>query len=133
MRMHCNIMASNATISSETDRHTRGSCLCGKVTFEIVGEPFIRGMCHCINCKRTSGAPFSANCYFPLNVSSIACISCCYKLSLDAALQRVTIRGEEHSKTYIDGATLHGSKLERVFCATCGSSYPWEQREGHGF
>ena len=33
-----------------------GSCLCGRVRFEVL-EPFaVIGLCHCTNCKKVSGA-----------------------------------------------------------------------------
>lgn len=39
----------------------KGSCLCGKVRFEISGE--IRNMvyCHCSQCRKAQGSAFAAN------------------------------------------------------------------------
>ena len=36
-----------------------GSCLCGKVTFEISGEPYSLSYCHCSRCRKVAGV-FSA-------------------------------------------------------------------------
>jgi hypothetical protein len=36
-----------------------GSCLCGKVKFEISGEPFSLSYCHCSRCRKAAGV-FSA-------------------------------------------------------------------------
>jgi len=40
---------------------TRGSCLCGAVTFEIVGKTTEIGMCHCSKCRKVSGVASNAN------------------------------------------------------------------------
>ena len=37
-----------------------GGCLCGRLRYEVKGEPFNRTNCHCSICRRTSGAPFVA-------------------------------------------------------------------------
>jgi hypothetical protein len=35
-----------------------GGCFCGALRYEIEGEPMGVTHCHCIHCRRTSGAPF---------------------------------------------------------------------------
>ena len=35
-----------------------GGCLCGKVRYRLLEEPHHRCDCHCIDCRRASGAPF---------------------------------------------------------------------------
>ena len=37
-----------------------GGCACGQLTFETRGEPKRVGLCHCMTCRKISGAPFSA-------------------------------------------------------------------------
>jgi hypothetical protein len=34
-----------------------GGCACGAVRYELSGEPFACGWCHCTTCQRLSGAP----------------------------------------------------------------------------
>lgn len=36
----------------------QGGCLCGAVRYEAIGEPFHITHCHCLDCRRSSGAPF---------------------------------------------------------------------------
>lgn len=36
----------------------RGGCLCGSVRYEAAGQPFNITHCHCLDCRRSSGAPF---------------------------------------------------------------------------
>ena len=38
----------------------QGGCFCGKIRYEVTGEPFNRTNCHCAICRRTSAAPFVA-------------------------------------------------------------------------
>lgn len=38
----------------------RGGCMCGAVRFEAAGEPDRVGICHCLDCRKFSGAPFGA-------------------------------------------------------------------------
>jgi hypothetical protein len=34
-----------------------GGCYCGAVRYEADGAPFHRTLCHCVDCRRVSGAP----------------------------------------------------------------------------
>lgn len=34
-----------------------GGCLCGEIRYEADGEPFDVAVCHCVTCRRASGAP----------------------------------------------------------------------------
>ena len=76
----------------ETTR--RGGCNCGKVRLEVHGEPIRTGLCHCLTCRKETGAPFMAF----------------------AAWDRrqVTVTGETGSWA---ATTDH-----RHFCPACGSS-----------
>lgn len=33
-----------------------GGCLCGQVRFEVRGEPYAIGICHCMECRKATGA-----------------------------------------------------------------------------
>lgn len=37
-----------------------GGCLCGAVRYQLRGEPYVAGLCHCTTCRKLSGAPFVA-------------------------------------------------------------------------
>jgi hypothetical protein len=37
-----------------------GGCLCGKIRYQIEGDPFASDYCHCRICQRQTGAPVSA-------------------------------------------------------------------------
>jgi len=37
-----------------------GSCFCGKVKFEVTGEPAAMGYCHCSSCRHWSAGPVNA-------------------------------------------------------------------------
>ncbi|MBU0669971.1 MAG: GFA family protein [Alphaproteobacteria bacterium] len=34
-----------------------GGCHCGAIRYEISGEPLNHALCHCVDCRRASGAP----------------------------------------------------------------------------
>jgi hypothetical protein len=38
----------------------RGGCHCGQVRYEVAGRPHHATLCHCTDCRRTSGAPMVA-------------------------------------------------------------------------
>jgi hypothetical protein len=45
--------------SAEGDKSMlRGGCLCGRIRYEVTGEPFHQTSCHCSMCRRAAGAPF---------------------------------------------------------------------------
>ena len=71
-----------------------GGCACGQLTFQAHGEPKRVGLCHCLTCRKISGAPFNAFAIFPVD--------------------RVTITGEVRTWS----AT---PESERCFCPACGS------------
>jgi hypothetical protein len=77
-----------------------GRCLCGGVTYSVDAEPLIQAACHCTDCQRQTGNPFSVVVGVPraaLNVEGSTLAS------------YVTI-GEDH-----------GGETERNFCSACGS------------
>lgn len=76
-----------------------GSCLCGKVKFEISGAPFSLSYCHCSRCRKAAGV-FSA-------------------VLIGKSDDLVVTQGQEViSKFKADT----DAKFERCFCKECGTS-----------
>ena len=72
-----------------------GGCHCGAVRYEMTAEVAHHALCHCIDCRKASGAPATAWAM--------------------AAADQVTITGEP--LTY--ASSEHG---RRLFCGACGTS-----------
>lgn len=98
----------NLTIMSVAPSHSpfrsRGSCLCGAVTYTLSESPQKSVLCHCINCKKISGSAFLTNDWYPAEA-----------LEVEATPQ-------SNLKTYADkGLDLNKGQLLRHFCGNCGS------------
>ena len=88
------------------DRYA-GSCLCGKVQFEIHGRFERFYLCHCGYCRKDTGSAHAANLF-----------------SASAALHWIS--GEEEVRQFNLPATRHS----RSFCGSCGSALPTLQMNG---
>jgi hypothetical protein len=75
----------------------KGSCLCGGVHYEAEGPLLFMGRCHCVQCRKASGAEFATN------------------GSVKADTFRI-VSGEEWLGRY-ESSPGHA----RVFCRRCGS------------
>jgi hypothetical protein len=75
-------------------RNRTGGCNCGKVRFQVEGDPIRVGICHCQICRKDTGSSFN---FFAVWSS-----------------KNVAIVGDTESWIH---STDH-----RHFCATCGSS-----------
>lgn len=42
------------------EKRRSGGCLCGAVRFEVRGEPYQVGLCHCADCRKVTGSLFLA-------------------------------------------------------------------------
>ena len=42
-----------------------GQCLCGAIRYQLSGEPRAVTLCHCVDCRLSSGAPMVAWAMFP--------------------------------------------------------------------
>lgn len=75
-----------------------GGCLCGAVRYRAKGSPVLQAVCHCRNCQRQSGTPFS----------------------VVVAVEADSLQVEGKLKVYVDhGAS--GNEVLRRFCPDCGS------------
>jgi hypothetical protein len=77
-----------------------GRCLCGSVTYSADAAPVVQAVCHCTDCQRQTGNPFSV------------------------------IVGVPRAAFHVEGSTLasfattgedHGGETHRSFCSACGS------------
>jgi hypothetical protein len=76
-----------------------GGCVCGAVRYECTSEPLLMTKCHCRDCQRTSGGPYSADVIVPISAF------------------RVTKGTIQHFGTPSTGGGLN----QRGFCPKCGS------------
>lgn len=77
---------------------TIGGCLCGNARYSIDGDPLLVAICHCRNCQKQSGAPFS----------------------VVAGVAETALRLQGNTRTFLDQGDS-GAMVERVFCPACGS------------
>lgn len=78
---------------------TKGSCNCGKVTVTLDEVPDSTLLCHCYNCRKSSGGIFSVNLIVPKG-----------KFHIDGEI-----------KEYKDPNSDSGNIATRYFCPNCGS------------
>jgi hypothetical protein len=50
----------------------KGGCACGKFRFEARGEAYRAGLCYCITCRKSHGAPFNYFVVFPAESVTIS-------------------------------------------------------------
>jgi hypothetical protein len=81
-------------------RPITGRCLCGSVTYSADAEPVFQAVCHCTDCHRQTGNPFSVIVGVP---------GAAFKVEGSTLAAFVTI-GEDH-----------GGETQRNFCSSCGS------------
>jgi len=81
----------------------KGGCLCGAVAFEVAGTLPQPNACHCSQCRKQSGH---------------------YWASIDVARDAVTIHGTDNLTWF-----RSSEKVQRGFCATCGSFLFWDPIE----
>lgn len=77
----------------------KGSCLCGKIKFQISGEPFSLSYCHCSRCRKAAGV-FSA-------------------VLVGKADDFLVTEGRSSIAKFSPSSDW---KFERCFCKTCGTS-----------
>ena len=76
-----------------------GGCLCGAVRYECQAEPVVAGHCHCIDCRKSSGAGHCAHMGVPKKA--------------------VRVTGEV---AVYDRPADSGNVVSRGFCPTCGAA-----------
>jgi hypothetical protein len=76
-----------------------GGCACGAIRYEAAAEPVVMLRCHCRDCQRSSGGPFSSFVIVPA----------------------VAFRLLQGSLRFHDSPSERGGKTHRGFCPECGS------------
>ena len=85
---------------SGATRPITGRCLCGAVSYSVDAEPVVQAACHCTDCQRQTGNPFSAIVGVPRDAFEV--------------------EGDSIA-TYTTTGDDHGGDTDRSFCSTCGS------------
>ena len=85
------------------DYPREGGCICGRVRYRIDGEPLGSAICHCVSCRRASGAQSVAWLTFPLEEFSF-------------------VSGDPREYRSSPG-------VSRTFCDNCGTSLTYGQDE----
>lgn len=78
-------------------------CSCGALTLTLSGPSKLVVACHCLDCQRRTGAPFSVGAFYPVDT--------------------VAISGP--AKEFTRDATS-GGKVHTYFCPDCGSTVYWQ-------
>ena len=76
----------------------KGGCLCGSVRFSCAAQPDYTFYCHCSDCQRTAGSPFSVELMVKSETFAVA-----------GNLNTHTVTGDS------------GNDVHRHFCPQCGS------------
>ncbi|KAJ5520259.1 hypothetical protein N7463_000712 [Penicillium fimorum] len=75
-----------------------GSCYCGNVRIELTGEPVTASLCHCLDCRKLTGGPFSYNVVVKIS-----------DLKITGDPKQVSKTGDS------------GSEIKNYFCSECGT------------
>jgi len=87
---------------------TRGSCLCGAVSYQFEGPEFIFQYCHCSRCRKTTGSAYSPNIIVDPNHFE-------------------WLGGEDMLGRFDHPEAKH---FATSFCKQCGSNLPWLSKTG---
>ena len=77
-------------------------CQCGEFRVITSGEPYMVNICHCQDCQRRSGVPWTSNAYY----------------------KKTSVRLEGPYNVYTRVSAV-GRKLNNHFCPTCGATVCW--------
>jgi hypothetical protein len=77
-----------------------GRCLCGGVAYSVNADPVVQAVCHCTDCQRQTGNPFSVIVGVPRDA--------------------FTVSGDTLASFSTTGSD-HGGETKRHFCSACGS------------
>lgn len=85
----------------------KGSCLCSKISFEVVNAFDKMFLCSCEQCRQITGSAFASNLFI--------------------AIDRFNwLSGGDAIVTY----QMPGRDISKSFCRVCGSGVPWASGDG---
>ncbi len=84
---------------SKTSIRIAGACACGAIRYEAGAEPVFMLNCHCRDCQRSSGGPFSSFVIVPADAFQVV----------------------QGSLRYHASPSERGGATRRGFCPDCGS------------
>lgn len=120
------------------ERTISGGCLCGAVRYQGSAEPAFVAFCHCRDCQKASGGPYSANVAVPAGSVSVTGPVKQHCASGERPLVRNFCSGCG-AQIMIEGGSLTGLRLIQagtlddpswvepsvhIFCA---SAQPWDR------
>ena len=76
-----------------------GSCVCGAIRYECTARPLAMLNCHCRDCQRVSGGPYTPVVYMPAG----------------------SVRFTKGTPKYFDTPSVASGHNHRSFCPDCGS------------
>jgi hypothetical protein len=76
-----------------------GGCACGAIRYEVMAEPLVMFNCHCRDCQKTTGGPYTPVFYVPAKAFKIT----------------------KGSPQYYDTTSEMVGENQRGFCPECGS------------
>jgi len=85
----------------------KGSCLCGKISFEVVNAFDKMFLCSCGQCRQITGSAFASNLFI-------------------ASDRFNWLAGDDAIVTY----QIPGRDISKSFCRVCGSGVPWASGDG---
>ena len=88
----------------------KGSCHCRAVSYKFAKAPELTFYCHCNDCQKTTGSPFSM------------------ELMVDSASFEINGPTDSHTVTGDSGSAVH-----RWFCRNCGSGIYLESEADPGY
>ena len=87
-----------------------GGCHCGSVRFQCTSDPELTFYCHCRDCQRTTGSPYSME----LMIGEDG-------FHIEGSLRSYVVTGDS------------GKPVTRWFCSTCGSGVYLESAADPGY
>lgn len=84
---------------STTTTSISGGCACGAIRYEANAEPVVMLHCHCQDCQKASGGPFSSMVVVPRDAFTLL----------------------QGTPRYYDSPSEAGGRTHRGFCPDCGS------------